>query len=94
MCQHETKYCGRCRSSFECKVGNILECQCYGVSMSDEEKAFIAGQYSDCLCRACLEAIQLDFRQGGLGAAYTIPPISGSVLPAEPVSTRPAKRSA
>jgi hypothetical protein len=31
--------------------------------MNDEEKAFIAGKYSDCLCRACLEAIKVDFRQ-------------------------------
>jgi hypothetical protein len=93
MCQHENKHCGRCQGSFECKVDNILECQCYGVSMSDEEKAFIAEKYSDCLCRACLEAIKLDFRQDALPTAYTTPPIKGSVLPAEPVSTRPAKRS-
>ncbi len=63
MCQHETKYCGRCQAPFECKVGNILECQCYGVALTEAEKTFVAGSYQDCLCRACLEAIKLDFRQ-------------------------------
>jgi len=70
MCQHETKHCGRCQASFECKVGNILECQCYGIAMNDEEKAFIAGNYSDCLCRACLEAIKLDFRQQNIDKKF------------------------
>jgi hypothetical protein len=85
MCQHETKHCGRCQAPFECKVGNILECQCYGVALSEEQKVFIGENYGDCLCRSCLEAIKVD---------YTTPPIKGSVLPVEPVSTRPAKRSA
>jgi hypothetical protein len=63
MCQHETRLCSRCQQPFECKVGNILECQCYGVSMSDEEKKFIADNYSDCLCHRCLEDIKTEFRQ-------------------------------
>lgn len=63
MCQHETKHCGRCQAPFECKVGNITECQCYGVSMSQEEKKFIADNYGDCLCSQCLEAIKTEFRQ-------------------------------
>ena len=67
MCQHETKLCGRGEQSFECKVGNILECQCYGVSMSDEEKKFIADNYNDCLCRRCLEDIKTEFRQDVIG---------------------------
>jgi Cysteine-rich CWC len=97
MCQHETKHCGRCQAPFECKVGNILECQCYGVALTDEQKVFIGENYSDCLCRACLEAIKLEFQRSPLpgdGVDYTTPPINGSVLPVEPVSTRPAKRSA
>jgi hypothetical protein len=63
MCQHETKHCGRCQTLFECKVGNILECQCYGVALTEAEKTFVARNYHDCLCRACLESIKLDFRQ-------------------------------
>jgi Cysteine-rich CWC len=73
MCQHETKHCGRCQVPFECKVGNILECQCYGVALTDEQKKFIGENYSDCLCRACLEAIKLDFRQpAGPGAGVSV----------------------
>jgi Cysteine-rich CWC len=70
MCQHETKHCGRCQAPFECKVGNILECQCYGIEMNDPEKAFIAANYSDCLCRACLEAIKLDFLQQNIDKKF------------------------
>jgi Cysteine-rich CWC len=66
MCQHETKHCGRCQAPFECKVGNITECQCYGVAMSDHEKKFIADNYNDCLCRQCLEAIKTEFRQDAM----------------------------
>ncbi|HEX7844425.1 MAG TPA: cysteine-rich CWC family protein [Chitinophagaceae bacterium] len=51
---HETKKCPRCNSPFECKPGNITQCQCYGLKISDEEKAFIEQRYEDCLCRNCL----------------------------------------
>jgi hypothetical protein len=44
-------------------VGNILECQCYGVALTEEEKTLIALKYNDCLCRACLEAIKLASKQ-------------------------------
>jgi len=57
MCQHETKQCGRCHTPFECKVGNILECQCYGVSLTEEQKDYIDNNYNDCLCRSCLDAL-------------------------------------
>lgn len=70
MCQHETKHCGRCQQPFECKVGNILECQCYGVAMTPEEKKFIADSYSDCLCRRCLEAIKTEFRQDAIDRKF------------------------
>ena len=35
--------------------------------MSDEEKKFIADNYSDCLCRRCLEDIKKEFRQDAIG---------------------------
>jgi Cysteine-rich CWC len=54
MCQHEQKKCPRCNASFECKVGNITECQCYGVIFTMEERAFLESKYEDCLCRTCL----------------------------------------
>lgn len=54
MSQHETKACPRCGKGFECKPGNITQCQCYGIQFRDEEKAFIEQRYNDCLCRNCL----------------------------------------
>jgi len=54
MCKHETKKCPRCQSSFECKVGDVTHCQCYGIAMNAEERAFLEERYGDCLCRNCL----------------------------------------
>jgi len=54
MCKHEEKKCPRCRDSFECKMGDITQCQCYGIGLSLGEKAFLEERYEDCLCRRCL----------------------------------------
>ncbi|WP_460686687.1 cysteine-rich CWC family protein [Niabella aquatica] len=51
---HEPKTCPRCKSAFECKVGCITICQCYGISFSEEEKKLISDRYKGCLCRSCL----------------------------------------
>lgn len=58
MCRHEEKKCPRCNSFFECKVGNVTECQCSGISFTEEEKKFIGEKYNDCLCRNCLLALK------------------------------------
>lgn len=52
---HEMKSCPRCSKNFECKTGNISECQCYGFKMTEELKAFLEQRYNDCLCRNCLD---------------------------------------
>jgi hypothetical protein len=62
MCLHETKSCGRCNSSFECKVGNIAQCHCSGITLTGEERQFIAGHYTDCLCGDCLMAIRNEIK--------------------------------
>lgn len=54
MCAHEQKICPRCSSKFECKLGSVTECQCYGISLTVEENAFIESMYDECLCRICL----------------------------------------
>lgn len=59
---HESKSCPRCALPFECKPGNITECQCFGLSFSDPEKMFIADNYADCLCRNCLLAIKQEIK--------------------------------
>ena len=66
MAQHETKNCQRCDANFECKVGNITQCQCYGFSFNDKEKDYIYNNYNDCLCRKCLGSIKHEVRYSGI----------------------------
>ncbi len=55
MQKHEQKQCPRCQQSFECRVGDITNCQCYGVPLSAAEEAMIAESFpGQCLCRNCL----------------------------------------
>lgn len=58
QCKHEQKACPRCGAAFECRVGDITKCQCYGIELTVEEEAFIASQYNDCLCRNCMQQLQ------------------------------------
>jgi hypothetical protein len=58
MCQHETKSCPRCKQAFECKPGNITQCQCFGIQLTLEQKVYIEQHYNDCLCRDCLQYLQ------------------------------------
>lgn len=60
MCQHETKYCPRCMSIFECKPGNIVHCQCYGITLTSELRIYIEQRYNDCLCSSCLEYLSVE----------------------------------
>jgi hypothetical protein len=58
MCQHETKKCPGCKQTFECKPGNITQCQCFGIQLTLEQKVYIEQRYNDCLCRDCLQYLQ------------------------------------
>ncbi len=60
MCQHEPKECPRCRKAFECKPGNITQCQCYGIVVTAEQLAFMEERYQDCLCRDCLQYLSVE----------------------------------
>jgi hypothetical protein len=60
MCTHENKTCPRCKKQFECKPGNISQCQCFGMKFTIEQKAYIEQRYSDCLCKECLATLQND----------------------------------
>ncbi len=52
MCNHESKYCPRCKSLFECKVGDVVNCQCNTVKTSEATKEFLQSTlYNDCLCK-------------------------------------------
>jgi uncharacterized protein (UPF0212 family) len=61
MCKHEQKNCPRCGNQFECKVGDISNCQCYAVQLNDKEIKFIAERYVDCLCAACMKAMKSEY---------------------------------
>jgi hypothetical protein len=58
MKKHEEKTCPRCNASFECKPGDIANCQCYGIPLTIAEEAYISQYYNDCLCRNCLLQLQ------------------------------------
>jgi hypothetical protein len=58
MSSHETTTCPRCEKAFECKPGNITQCQCYGIELAAELKDFIEQRFKDCLCLDCLEYLQ------------------------------------
>ena len=62
MGKHEQKKCPRCGGGFECKVGDVLKCQCFGIKLSDEEEAFIRLHYNDCLCSECLVQLKSQYQ--------------------------------
>ena len=61
MCKHEEKHCPRCNESFECKVGDITRCQCYGIKFNDEERNYIGAKYADCLCAPCIQLLRTEY---------------------------------
>jgi hypothetical protein len=61
MNKHEQKYCPRCTVAFECKVGNITQCQCSNINLNVEEHAYIGSLYQDCLCAACIAAVRSEY---------------------------------
>ena len=64
---HELKYCPRCHSTFECKAGNILLCQCNTLILSEREKEYLSNNYDDCLCAACLNELKLILKNTSAG---------------------------
>ncbi len=63
MPAHEEKDCPRCRRPFECKSGSILLCQCQTVVLDDDQLAWIAGHYDDCLCSRCLRELRSEYNR-------------------------------
>lgn len=60
MPKHEEKYCPRCNTTFECKVGSILLCQCSSVKLNQEELNYIFTRYDDCLCAKCMNELKAE----------------------------------
>ncbi len=61
MSKYENKICPRCKQIFECKVGNITQCHCYGINLGEEENQIIEKIYNDCLCNNCLLDLKNEF---------------------------------
>ncbi|MFB1488372.1 MULTISPECIES: cysteine-rich CWC family protein [unclassified Thiocapsa] len=57
MGKHESKTCPRCGASFECKANRVERCCCIGVALTPETLDYLGEHYRDCLCVACLEAV-------------------------------------
>ncbi|MEO6668721.1 MAG: cysteine-rich CWC family protein [Ferruginibacter sp.] len=55
--KHEEKICARCGNAFVCKAGDIINCQCHGISCTNEAIEFVSERYDDCLCRGCLVSL-------------------------------------
>jgi len=62
MDKHEQKYCPKCHEQFICKVGDIANCQCSVVPLSNEAKFFLSKTSFDCLCKNCLAKGNLDIK--------------------------------
>lgn len=61
LTKHENKKCARCHTNFECKVGNVLECQCSQIKLNYEERIYVESLYTDCLCINCLRILQQQY---------------------------------
>lgn len=56
--KHEPKSCPRCEAIFECKVGDVANCQCSEVALNAYTKTFLSKTQYDCLCKKCLVELQ------------------------------------
>jgi len=62
MACHEMKRCPKCNKAFECKPGNITQCQCFGLKLTEPENDYMRDTYNDCLCGDCLGTIKYEMR--------------------------------
>ena len=51
------KICPRCNQSFVCRNDNILECWCLMESISVSVRAYLARNFTGCLCSLCIDDI-------------------------------------
>ena len=70
MDKHEEKYCPKCNNTFICKMGDIANCQCNTVALSEATRNFLSKTNFDCLCKGCLAKINHDVK---LANSYQFP---------------------
>lgn len=61
MIKHELKTCPHCKTSFECKSGDIINCQCESVILTTAQREYISQRYDDCLCANCLGKLRQSY---------------------------------
>lgn len=59
--KHEVVCCDRCGQSIECRANAYAKCQCSTVRLSVVEVEYISECYENCLCAACLKAMQRQY---------------------------------
>ncbi|RDH80662.1 MAG: hypothetical protein DIZ80_16660 [endosymbiont of Galathealinum brachiosum] len=59
--KHEQKTCPHCNTNFECKSGDIVNCQCESVMLKQEHRDYISSQYDDCLCAHCMRIMRSEY---------------------------------
>ncbi len=70
MPKHEEKYCPKCYEIFVCKEGDIANCQCNGIVLTESAQQFLAKTSFDCLCIKCLQKLSKDL---ALSKSYIFP---------------------
>lgn len=53
------KLCPRCGAEFICTHDSL--CQCVGITLNENARAYLRTHYKDCLCRACLIAVSRQY---------------------------------
>ncbi len=61
MSKHEIKNCPSCSHPFECKTGDIINCQCETVKLTQQHRNYIQSKYDDCLCANCMNKLRSQF---------------------------------
>lgn len=61
--KYEIKRCPRCNKEFQCKSGNITQCQCFAIQLNSEELRLIKEIYDDCLCAECMIKMKQLYRE-------------------------------
>jgi len=56
--KHEIMVCKRCNSRFECKVGDVNNCQCSTISLNDVTRKYLDNTFYGCLCAKCLVEVE------------------------------------
>ena len=57
MTKHEEVFCPICNGLFTCKMGDIANCQCNTVQLTEATVNFLAKTNLSCLCKDCLKRI-------------------------------------